>query len=151
MGAMASQFTSITIVYSTVYSGADQRKHQSSESLAFVRGIHRWPVNSPHKWPVARKMLPFDDVIMKLRICKIITNVNNDTDTMVSLSCYQLTYVMGLQFQTSWINTFWLSWNMRHHNLETRLTLLTLYYRNPPVVGSTPSSFTSLRTSDMEL
>ena len=64
MGTMASQITSLTIVYSTVYSGADQRKHQSSASLAFVRGIHRRPVNSPHKGPVTRKMFPFDDVIM---------------------------------------------------------------------------------------
>ena len=64
MSAMASQITSFTIVYSTVYSDADQRKHQSSASLAFVRGIHRLPVNSPHKGPVTRKMLPFDDVIM---------------------------------------------------------------------------------------
>ena len=40
------------------------RKHQSSASLAFVQGIHRWPVNSPHKWPVTRKMFPLDDVIM---------------------------------------------------------------------------------------
>ena len=64
MGVMASQVTSLTIVYSAVYSGADQRKHQSFASLAFARGIHRWPVNSPHKWPVTRKMSPFDDVIM---------------------------------------------------------------------------------------
>ena len=64
MSAMASQITSLTIVYSTVYSGVDQRKHQSSASLAFVRGIHRWPVNSLHKSPVTRKMFPFDDVIM---------------------------------------------------------------------------------------
>ena len=64
MGAIASQITSVTIVYSTVYSDADQRKHQSSSSLAFVRGIQRGPVNSPHKWPVTRKMFPFDDVIM---------------------------------------------------------------------------------------
>ena len=64
MGTMASQITSLAIVYSTVYSGADQRKHQSSASLAFVWGIHRGPVNSPHKWPVTRKMFPFDDVIM---------------------------------------------------------------------------------------
>ena len=63
MGAIASQITSLTIVYSTVYSGADQSKHQSSASLAFVWGIHP-PVNSPHKWPVTRKMFPFDDVIM---------------------------------------------------------------------------------------
>ena len=60
----ASQITSLTIVYSTVYADADQRKHQSSTSLAFVRGIHRGPVNSPHKWPVTWKMFPFDDVIM---------------------------------------------------------------------------------------
>ena len=64
MGAIASQITSLTIVYSTVYSDADQRKHQSSASLAFVWGIHREPANSPHKWPVKRKMFPFDDVIM---------------------------------------------------------------------------------------
>ena len=60
MDTIASQITSLTIVYSTVYSGADQRKHQSSASLAFVWGIHR----GPHKWPVTRKMFPFDDVIM---------------------------------------------------------------------------------------
>ena len=64
MSTMASQITSPAIVYSTVYSGTDERKHQGSASLAFVRGIHRWPVNSPHKSPVTRKMFPFDDVIM---------------------------------------------------------------------------------------
>ena len=64
IGAMASQITSLTSVCSTVYSDADQRKHQSSASLAFVREIHRWPVNSPHKWPVTRKVFPFDDIIM---------------------------------------------------------------------------------------
>ena len=56
MGTMVSQITSLTIVYSTVYLGADQRKHQNSVSLAFV--------NSPHKWPVTRKMFPFDDFIV---------------------------------------------------------------------------------------
>ena len=66
MSAMASQITSLTTVYPTVYSGADQRKHRSSESPAFVRGIHLSPVNSPHKWPVTRKMFPFDDVIMDI-------------------------------------------------------------------------------------
>ena len=49
MGAPASQITSLTIVYSNVYSGEDQRKDQSSASLAFVWGIHRWPVNSPQR------------------------------------------------------------------------------------------------------
>ena len=64
MDAMASQINNLTIVYSTVYSGANQSKHQGSASLAFVWGIHREPVNSPHKWPVTRKMFPFDDVSM---------------------------------------------------------------------------------------
>ena len=64
MGATVSQITSLTTVYSTVLSGVDKKKHQSSASLAYVRGIHRWPVNSPHKWPVTRKMFPFDDVII---------------------------------------------------------------------------------------
>ena len=63
MGAVASQITSLTIVYST----ADQRKHKSSASRAFVRGTHRGPVNSPHKWPVTRKMFPFNGVIMARR------------------------------------------------------------------------------------
>ena len=64
MSAMASQITGVSMICSTVCSGADQRKHQSSAPLAFVRGIHRWPVNSPHKGPVTRKIFPFDDVIM---------------------------------------------------------------------------------------
>ena len=66
MRAMTSQITSLTIVYSTVYSGAVQRKHQSSASPAFVRRTHRWPVNSPHKGPVTRQMFPFDNVIMEV-------------------------------------------------------------------------------------
>ena len=64
MGAIASQITSLATVYSTVYSGAYQRKLQSSASLAFLLGIHRGRVNSPHKWPVTRKLFPFYDVIM---------------------------------------------------------------------------------------
>ena len=64
---MASQITSLTIVYSAVYSGTDQIKHQSSASPAFVRGINRWPLNSPHKAPVT-PMFPSDDVIMILKL-----------------------------------------------------------------------------------
>ena len=81
MGTMASQITSLTIVYSTVYLGTDQRKHQSSASLAFVLGIHRWPVNSPHKGPVTRKMLPFDYVIMSYRIFP--QRIHRNTDSTV--------------------------------------------------------------------
>ena len=61
MGVMESQITSLTIVYSVVYLSADQRKHQNSAILVFVWGIHRRPVNSPHKGPVTWKMFPFDD------------------------------------------------------------------------------------------
>ena len=64
MSTMTTQITSLTIVYLIVCSSLDQRRHQSSASLAVVRGIHRWPVNSPHKGPVTRKMIPYDDVIM---------------------------------------------------------------------------------------
>ena len=71
MGAVTSQITSLTIVYSTVYSDADQRKHQSSSSLAFEREIHREPLNSPHNWSVTRKMFPFDDVITFTQIVSL--------------------------------------------------------------------------------
>ena len=90
MSSMAFHITSLATVYPTVDSGADQRKHQSSASLAFVWGIHRWPVNSPHKWPVTRKMFPFDDVIMSYgwsvlveqRIC-----LNKET-RFIGVSCF---------------------------------------------------------------
>ena len=78
MTTIASQITSLTIVYSTVYSGAHQWKHQSSASLAFVRGIHRGTVNSPHKWPETRKMFPFDDVIMQWRDPEEWVNASHD-------------------------------------------------------------------------
>ena len=64
MGAMASQITNVSIVCSTACSGSDQLRYQSSATLAFMRIIHRWPVDSHHKGPVTRKMFPFDDVIM---------------------------------------------------------------------------------------
>ena len=63
MSRMVSQNTSLTIVHLIIYSGTDQRKHQSSVSLAYVQGIHQWPVNSLHKWTVMRKInqaLPMD-------------------------------------------------------------------------------------------
>ena len=94
MTMLASQITSLTIVYSIVYSGVNQRKHQSSASLAFVREIHRGPVNFPHKWPVTRKMFPFDDVIMDLH------DISDDT---VTFRCYLLVVwssVLGFMWTT---------------------------------------------------
>ena len=64
MSVMASLISDVSIVYLTICVEADQRKHQSSSSLAFVRGIHQWMVNFSHKGPVMWKMFPFDDVIM---------------------------------------------------------------------------------------
>ena len=101
MGAIASKITSLTIVYSTVYSDADQRKHQSSASLAFVRGIHRWPVNSPRKWPVTWKMFPFDDVIMYLG-CWL--GANYWTDTYLELGRHR---VVKRQFVTRSTISIW--------------------------------------------
>ena len=95
MSVMASQLTSLKSVYLAVSSGADQRKHQSSASLAFVRGIHRWPVNSPHKGPVTRKMFPFDDVIMSDN------NIHLNKATMVITVTSFLTGVKATIPQTS--------------------------------------------------
>ena len=64
MSVMTSQITSLAIVYLIIYSRRRSNKTSKSASLAFVRGIHRGPVNSPHKRQVTRKMFPFDDVIM---------------------------------------------------------------------------------------
>ena len=91
----ASQITSLPIVYSTVYyiSGSDQRKHQSSASLAFVRGIHQWPLNSPHKWPVTRKMFPFDDVIMEYTL-----------KSNIMLSPWDPVNFVGALFLITWSN-----------------------------------------------
>ena len=83
MSAMASLITGVSIVCSTVCSGADQRKHQSSASLAFLRGNHRSPVDSPHKGPVTRKMFPFDDVIMYWR-----RSLRCDATTFASLAIW---------------------------------------------------------------
>ena len=72
MGAIASQPTSLPIVYLTAYSRRRSKEYQSSASLAFVRGTHRWPVNSSHKGPVTRKMFPFDDVTKGRPACFVV-------------------------------------------------------------------------------
>ena len=85
MSEIASRITSLMIVYSTVHSVADQSKHQSSASLAFVWEIHRWPVNFPHKWPVTRKISPFDDVIMNYQRNKLAFPASNSRPSAVYL------------------------------------------------------------------
>ena len=107
MGTVASQITSLAILYTTVYPDADQSKHQSSASLAFVWGIHRGPVNSPHKRPVTRKMFPFDDVIMGKGIW-LLTQFHQRslTDRSVFVSQGHFTLVIY-----SWRATCSYSWN----------------------------------------
>ena len=100
LGAMASQITTLTIVYSTIYTGADQRKHQSFTPLAFVRGIHRWPVNSPqihrwpvnspHKGPVTGKMFPFSMTASWCGTIFDITQISGHLANMMSKFSYHL-------------------------------------------------------------
>ena len=134
ISTMASQITSLRIVYSTVYSGADQRKHQSSASLAFERRIHRWPVNSPHQRPVMRKMFPFDDIIMNIFIKNIVTgNYSNERLILhlnVEINCdflehmeFQSLYNHKKKWQTvaggqCWEKKISFSWWLNHLQLS---------------------------------
>ena len=120
MGAIASQITRVTSVYSTVYSDADQRKHQISVSLIFVRGIHRWPVNSPHKWPVSRKMLPFDHVIM------VQPNVSNE-----------ITWISMPEHRTPQIQSYWLWWST-DSPMPNIIWYISLYHEEARTVQFTP-------------
>ena len=109
MSAMASQITSLTIVYSAVYSGVDQRKRQSSASLASVRGIHRWPGNSLHKGQVTRKMFPFDDVIMQRLSCNHFTRCLTDYATYIHIFEYYcqagMILIITIMCQCAWKQT----------------------------------------------
>ena len=137
---IASQITSLTIVYLTVYSGADQRKHESSTPLAFVRGIHRGPVNSPHKWSVTRKMFPLDGVIMTFGSTQtqwIVGSRNqwecpqffrgNWQSPCITLTCKEA--------ETALRSLLW----MFENDLVAMLTLLAICAGNSPVTGDFPA------------
>ena len=114
MSAIASQITSLTNVYSTVYSDTDQRKPQSSASLTFVWGIHRGPVNSPHKWSVTQKMFPFDDVIMWYAL---LTRVSHKSCTC----CFVVNNMMAVNAEATM--TIWLRQVRLKHGNVSRITL----------------------------
>ena len=115
MSAMASQNTNGSVVCLAVYSGGDQRKHQNSASLAFVREIHRWPVDSPHKGPVTRIFFPFDDVIKFLRRDNLCSRMEyevrcismccifevGETRITVVIVCVELPTILVAAFQNS--------------------------------------------------
>ena len=98
--------------YSTVYSGADQRKHQSPASLAFVRGIHRSAVNSPHKGPVTRKMFLFHDVIMNTKKLNSVHNLVMNCRLWRLLICSQFC-VIELSSKIIY-NLFMSIWSLDH-------------------------------------
>ena len=102
MSGMASQIAGVSIVYLTFCSAVDEKKYQSSASMAFVRGIHRWPVNSPHIGPVTRKMFPFDNVIISLSVWlfglvlrSVIQYNKNDTLIWYWMICKRLRHFQG--------------------------------------------------------
>ena len=132
MGTIASQINSLTIFYSIVYSDADQRKHQSSASLAFVRGIHRGLVNSPHKWPVTRKMFPFDDVIM-------FTVTPHVCPTATAFSSLNVSYIIKLSFHPSTELVEYT--DLKNDNIEQYFTFIWIYFvLFVPTLNYQPSS-----------
>ena len=110
MSTMVSQITGVSIVYWTVCSGTEKKKHQSSASLAFVGGIHRWPGNYPHNGPLTRKMFhlmtsschkgsmilkafPYHDTInvqARKTFDKLISNQKRDMLTNQEFTCFLL-------------------------------------------------------------
>ena len=122
MGTLASQITSLTIVYSALYSSADQSKHQSSASLAFVWRIHRGPVNSPHKWPVTRKMSPFDDVIMSKWNFGVtqVTQVCGTFEARTILSSHQLLIIPTSNLHSIVMKYKWLEHFIVYSKLRVR-------------------------------
>ena len=142
MSTKASRITGVSIVYSTICSGANQRKHQSSASLAFVRGIHRWPMNSPHKGSVTWKMYPFDDVIMQQacvwccwpakRVLRANAGVSNDCNHAVS---------NHKQFDCLFKSLFRPATKKTDH----RSTLTALCEGNPPVTSELPQKLSIIQ------
>ena len=148
MSAMASEITSLTIVYSTVYSGVDQKKYRSSASLSFVRGIHRRPVNFPHKGSVTRKIFPFDDVIMDYDTISAIFKCDHIRQS--STSIYFL-YIVGL---FAFIYIYFTSHKATAVNILTPASCATsyhfsCYFSSDPNAGDAPLDFVIKKCFDI--
>ena len=144
MSLIPSQITSLAIVYLTVYSGADQRKYQSSASLTFVWGIHQWPNNFPHKGPVTRKMLTSDDVIVvywhqtQFMVYLLISNVVRvkyffevfDLSTSFFIFSLTCSYLVCIKYTKIFL----------HHVQENYNTLVTSNIK-PPLPSTLPSDY----------
>ena len=132
MRAMTSQITGVSIVCWTVSSGVYQIKHQNSASLAFVKGIHRWPVDSPYKGQVTWKMFPFDGVIMTYGTCcwlyiLFYRTVKLFTHTLNSWNRYYYSFPGPLYQNGSTLITAWIN-NCSHHKVWHKITHLFLNF-----------------------
>ena len=134
IGAMAYQITGISIVCSTVGSGADQRKQQSSASLAFVRGIHRLPVISPHKRPVTRKCFH----LMTSSCVRLFMSNEFTQGTSLSLIVWRWCRVGSWKWRNigSGNCSIFIWWR---HQIETFPALLAICAGNLPVRGEFPT------------
>ena len=124
MRAMASPITSLTIVNTTTYWGVNLRKHQRSAPRTFVRGIHRWPANSPNKWPVTQKMFPFDDVIMTIEFLLNTEGVTTTLFFFAVMSSALLTF-LGHFLSNKWKRPF--SLYTRKHGMSFVTSKFELY------------------------
>ena len=181
MSIMASQITSILIICFTVCADADKKKHQSSASLAFVRGIHQWPVNSFHKGPLTPNRCLFADLVMFLALKWLFVNKakQNKTDQM-----HRLNWNIQFNVWISWakyVNKLFCLWwvlcwtgNLEHnshyiwwailrffwrrsaltwwrHQTKTFSTLLALCGGNSPVTGEFSSQRPVTQSFDASL
>ena len=101
MGAIASQITSLTIVYSTVYSDADERKHQSSVSLAFVRGI----LPETGEFP-AQMASNAENVSIWWRHHDIMHTQMHVNNNSLKIIAYKNTILIRIRHQTTFILSF---------------------------------------------
>ena len=133
MSTLASQIASLTIVNSIIY--------LSSASLALVRGIHRWAVNSPHKGPVTRKMFPFDDVFMMLIVLFNWMQLQSKYNYFVwngsickcqKVSKHNMTFKYPPKYSKVTFSPWW------RHQMETFSALMAICAGNSPGTGDWP-------------
>ena len=143
MGAMSSQITYFSVVCSIICSGADKWKHQSSASLASVRGIHRWTMDSLHKGPVTRKMFIFDEVFMNqgAALSRHYHATATTVQSIVNISMSNWTRFVQHTATPGNTTVTWASWFTNHRQLDRlfnhlfRLRYIKLFWgKNLPVI-----------------
>ena len=138
--------------YSTVYSGADRTKHQSSTSLTFVRGINRWPVNSPHKMPVTRKIFPFDDIIMHMpdycsaKLIFITKTTRHGQAYPITNPCRICNVTATKRYSPSYDDDNTTLWSSKLYRIVTRII-----FSQPWCIWDTSFINNTLRTQDLHL